>query len=199
MRRRGVILIEVIVACGLAAVLLTICVQVLTLMAVERRAVERRVIALQEAANLIEQASAIPFAQLTRENLNTLFVDPALATLLPDAKVSFSVDDEQEPLAKRVTMELSWLGAGRRRESPVRLTTWVFAPPIKEAVVEPTDGGASAPAETPAAIPPVDTPQSIGGPAVNKPAVSESTVSEPAVIPPGSAEVLPIPPSGESP
>jgi hypothetical protein len=184
MQRRGVILIEVIVACGLAAVLLTVCVQVLTLMAVERRGVERRAIGLQEAANLVEQASAIPFEQLTKEKLNAMSIDSALATLLPDGKAYFSVEEEWEPLpSKRVSVELSWLGAGRRREAPVRLTTWVFAPPKKVAVAEPDDGSATTPADTPATIPPARSTQRVGGPVLNLPAASE-----PAVIPPATAD-----------
>jgi hypothetical protein len=195
MRRRGVILIEVIVACGLAAVLLAICVQVLTLMAVERRAVERRAIALQEAANLIEQATAIPFDQLTPQKLKGFSIDPALAAILPDAKAELSTDDEHEPLrAKRVAVAISWRGAGRRREMPVRLTTWVFGPAAK-----PTDGatsvdGTPSPSEMPAVIPPASSPPTAGAPTADQPAPPG-----PAVIPPSPADESTSSQSGDSP
>ena len=76
MKRRGVLLIEVIAACGLTAVLLALCVQMLSLTALERRHIERRAIALQEAANLIERASAMPFDELSDAKLAELTISP---------------------------------------------------------------------------------------------------------------------------
>lgn len=175
MRRRGVILIEVIVACGLAALLMALCVQVLTLTAAERRFVERRAIAQQEAANLIERVASIPFEELTPDSLQSLAIDPDVAKLLPDGLASLSLAEEPGTLpAKRVAVEVSWLGAGKRRELPVRLTTWRFAPvPSMTESVPPT--GDAAPAVVPASGP-------------SPPATHDG----PAVIPPSSDEEPPV-------
>ena len=129
MKSRGVLLIEVLAACGLTAVLLALCVQVLSLTALERRHIERRAIALQEAANLVERASALPFDDLSAAKLAELSLSPEVVAILPQAKSAFSVTDEPGELqARRVRLEIRWLGRGGREESPVRLTFWTFAP-----------------------------------------------------------------------
>ncbi len=129
MKRRGVLLIEVIAACGLTAVLLALCVQMLSLTALERRHIERRAIALQVAANLIERASALPFDELSDAKLAELTISPEVGKILPQAKSVFTVSDEPGDLpARRVRLEVYWQGRGSREEAPARLTFWAFAP-----------------------------------------------------------------------
>jgi hypothetical protein len=182
MRRRGVILMEVVVACGLAAVLMAVSVQMLTLMATQRRDVERRAIAQQEAANLIERVASIPFEQLTPDSLQSLTIDPEVARLLPAAKASLSLAAEPGPTpAKRVAVEVSWIGVGKRRELPVRLTSWVFAPqPAKAAEPLPSAGDAA-----PAVVPPSGA--------------SQPATEGPAVLPPVSDAEPPVASEGGSP
>ncbi len=136
MERRGIVLIEVLTACGLLAVLLALCIQLLSLTAIERRHVERRAIAMQAAANLVEQASVVPFDQLTDEKLAAIEVSPGIARLLPDVKTMFTVVEEPHELtAKRVRVEIQWKGRGGRREPPVRLTYFAYdsAKPARQA------------------------------------------------------------------
>jgi hypothetical protein len=143
MKRRGVFLIEVLAACGLTAVLLALCVQILSLTALERRHIERRAIALQEAANLVERASALPFGDLSAANLAELSLSPEVAAILPHAKSSFSITDEPGDLpARRVRLEIRWQGRGGREESPANLTFWTFAPQPAAEVPSPATAGA---------------------------------------------------------
>jgi len=129
MTRRGILLIEVIAACGLTAVLLALCVQMLSLTALERRHIERRAIALQEAANLLERASALPFDELSDAKLAELTITPEVREILPQAKSAFIVSDEPGDLpTRRVRLEIHWQGRGTRKEAPARLTFWAFAP-----------------------------------------------------------------------
>lgn len=173
---------EVVVACGLAAVLMAVSVQMLTLMATQRRDVERRAIAQQEAANLIERVASIPFEQLTPDSLQSLTIDPEVARLLPAAKASLSLAAEPGPTpAKRVAVEVSWIGVGKRRELPVRLTSWVFAPqPAKAAEPLPSAGDAA-----PAVVPPSGA--------------SQPATERPAVLPPVSDAEPPVASEGGSP
>ena len=150
MKRRGVILIEVIVAAGLLVVLLGFCVQLLALTALERRATERRAIALQEAANLMEQTSTLPYEELTSEKLSQLGVSEEVAEILPGAKATLAVEDEAgEVAAKRVQVALEWQGRGKRTEPPVQLVYWAYPPPPSDSKTTdsvPSEGGAQ-PAE----------------------------------------------------
>ncbi len=130
MRRRGFVILEVIVACGLLAVLLTMSVQVLSLMAVERRHVERRAIALVEAANIVERMSTMPYEDIDEARLADVGLSPDVCQLLPDGRASLAVEDESgEVPGKRVRVEIVWTGAAGHPESPVRLTHWVWQRP----------------------------------------------------------------------
>jgi len=77
--RRGVVLLEVVAACGLMAVLVAVCLQMLAVTAATRRTVERRAIALQEAANLLERASALAWPDITPERLAEIDLGPRCA------------------------------------------------------------------------------------------------------------------------
>jgi hypothetical protein len=154
-------------------------------LATERRDVERRAIAQQEAANLVERASAIPFDQITPDRLQLLAIDPEVACLLPDAQTNLTLAEEPGELpAKRVSVEISWLGAGKRRQLPVRFTTWAFAPrqPPEESQLP----AKTAPVEFgPAVLPPAESsPPAGNGPAVLPPVLAdEPSVSVGEVTP----------------
>jgi len=130
--RRGNITIEMIVSCGLVAVVIGLSVQMLASTALERRYTERRAIALQEAANLIERASAIPYAEITTERLKDTTLSDDVRKILPEAVAVLTLHDEPANeasgglAAKRVQVELKWMGAGHATEAPVRLSYWTY-------------------------------------------------------------------------
>jgi hypothetical protein len=127
--RRGVILLEVIVGCSLLAVFLAVCVQLLSVTALERRDIERRAIALVEAANVVERVSAMPYDDITPEKLNEIKLSPDVEQILPGGTARISVDEEPGDVqSKRVRVEISWT-AGRRSQPPARLTYWAYRPP----------------------------------------------------------------------
>lgn len=153
MQRRGIVLIEVLTACGLLAVLLALCIQLLSLTAIERRHVERRAIAMQAAANLVEQASIVPFDQLTDEKLAAIETSSGIARLLPDVMTTFTVvEDREDSTAKRIRVEIQWNGRGGRREPPVRLTYWAYdsAQQAQHTEAEPPKNGPLSEDEKPA-------------------------------------------------
>jgi hypothetical protein len=128
--RRGIVMLEVIVGCGLLAVLLAICAQLLSVTALERRNSERRAIALEEAANIIERISAVPFADMTRERLAKVELSPEVQRILPGGAAELVVEEEAgEVPSKRVSVKITWKGAAGRTEAPVRLTYWAYPTP----------------------------------------------------------------------
>ncbi len=127
MRRRGYLLVEVFVALAILAALFVLVIQMVSTTARERRANERRAIALEHAANLLERASAIPYEQLSAESLREMAISSDAGQLLPEGDVRWTVDEEGSELpAKRVGVELTWRAPHGRSDAPVRLVTWAF-------------------------------------------------------------------------
>ncbi len=121
---------EVLVASGVLAVVATIAIGMFSLTATARRSSDRREIALQEAANAVERASAIPFTELTADRLAQIKLSPAVAELLNGARLSLAVEPADDELpARHVTVDVSWISASGASEPPVRLDFWAFAPP----------------------------------------------------------------------
>ena len=127
--RRGVILLEVVVAFGLMAVLVTICLQMLAVNAAARRAVERRAVALQEAANMLERVSALSWEQITAQRVAEFELSPSVRDILPGATARLSVEASGDagPPAKQVRVEISWTNSVGETEAPVQLSSWTYA------------------------------------------------------------------------
>lgn len=152
MRRRGYILVEVFVACTILAALFALVIQMVSTTARERRSTERRAIGLEQAANLLERAHAVPFERLSAETLREFTLPDDAGELLPESEVRWTVADEvSEVPAKRVQVELKWRATHGRPDAPVRLVTWAFP---ESAEVLPADGSSpEAPSQpTPAAV-----------------------------------------------
>lgn len=126
---RGVVLLEVVVAFGLLAVLITVCLKMMVSTAVGRRAVERRAVALQEAANIIERIAAMPWDQVTPERLADVELSPQVREILPGAAVELKVEASADagPPGKRVGLEITWTNAAGDSDAPVRLSYWAYA------------------------------------------------------------------------
>jgi Tfp pilus assembly protein PilV len=128
LRRRGSLLVEVTMAAVLLMIAMTLTVKVLGLVALERRASERRQRALFEVANVMERISAHPFDEVTPELARRLTLSPPARQSLPDSELAVDVA-ETEPgqgrSAKRIAIRLRWRGPGGEWVAPVRLTSWI--------------------------------------------------------------------------
>jgi len=127
-RRRGGLLIELVI-CGtlLGAVTATL-VPTIRHIGLQRRYTAQSEAALLEVENLMEQATAVPWSELTTERLAPLQISSQLATQLSDSHLEIRVDiDPHDSLAKIVAIELNW-NAGPAQPAPVtRLCTWVYS------------------------------------------------------------------------
>jgi hypothetical protein len=127
-RRRGSLLVEVAMAAVLLMIAMTLTIKVLGLVALERRASERRQRALIEVANLMEQMTAPPFDDVTPELARRLALSPSARQSLPDSKLAVDVaDGEPGPgrSAKQIAISLRWRGPDGEWMAPVRLTSWI--------------------------------------------------------------------------
>ena len=127
-RRSGAVLLECIVAFGLLAVMATVCVQMLSLTSAGQRATERRAIALQEAANIMERVTAVSWSEISTERLGEVHLAPDVIRILPDATLELSVEPSVDdgPAGKHISLAIRWKNPAGDPESPVRLDYWAF-------------------------------------------------------------------------
>lgn len=123
-RRRGLNMLEVMIAMAVLSALGSLASQFLVTLTGQRRAADERLWARQTAANVLERFTARPYQAITQD---------AAADVLPSdpppfaAQLNVTVEPiEGEPAGKQVTVVVDWPD-GEMRQRPVRLVTWVFA------------------------------------------------------------------------
>jgi Tfp pilus assembly protein PilV len=126
-RRSGFGLIEMTIAGVLIVVAMTVTVQIVGSIALERKAVERRERALLEAENVLERIVARPWNELTNESLSKSQLSSTTAGFLrsPTLKASVASFDDA-PARKKVLVEIRWLDRSGHSEAPVRLVAWTY-------------------------------------------------------------------------
>jgi hypothetical protein len=125
-RRRAFTTCEVAVALLLLVVAMTTTVQVLGWVAAERRGVERRQWAVEEAANVMERLTALPWDQVTGERARALVLSEEVRRKLPGPELTIDVGDRGDASGeKRLAIRVRWRSRSGGWEAPVRLTAWV--------------------------------------------------------------------------
>ena len=126
-RRRGVGLIEVAAAIVLLTALATLVAQIVGWSAAERRASQRREIAVAEAANAMERLAASDAQSLKPHAMTEIPLSPTAKEMLPSGKLTSEIEDARDPPdGKRIVVEVRWLNQADETELPVRLATWVW-------------------------------------------------------------------------
>ena len=126
-RREGVFLIEVAAALVLLGALAAIVAQTVAWSAAERRASERREMALAEAANAIERLAAADWDSLAPEAATEETLSPVAKQMLPRGRITHEIQATTgSPPAKRIAIEVLYRNPAGEAEAPVRLTTWVY-------------------------------------------------------------------------
>lgn len=128
-RRRGLLLVEAMIAgiaIGTAAVLT---VSMLITINGNRRTAERTLVATQELNNQLERLTAKPWSEITPEAAKDIQLSPSAAARLPEGELRIEVQAVEVPRpGKRLLGELRWQDRGNSWRPPLRLTAWVFAP-----------------------------------------------------------------------
>jgi len=131
--RRAVTVLELTVAVAVLAILMATAMRMVRVVSNQQRASERRTIALQTVQAISEQVANIPWGQLRAESVEQITVPEPVVPHLPGAKLAIAVNEETEPAAKRVVVEITWKSRGGERTAPMRLTSWVFPEPFQPA------------------------------------------------------------------
>lgn len=125
---------ELSAATVLVGALMVIGLQMLGSMKNNLRETERRSVAVQLVANLMEQATLMDpakLAQMTEEERRAigLHLAPEHAEMLPEAKLTIESEPahtgDGEPKSHRVVVTLTWLTHAGQEASPLRLVAWV--------------------------------------------------------------------------
>jgi len=105
-----------------------IMVKAVTWVGIERRAAERRVVALLEVSNLLELLTAEPFESITNERAKALAETLPAAKTLPGASWEFEVADSKAGAltGKRISAKLRWNDRSAGWDGPVAVSCWVY-------------------------------------------------------------------------
>ena len=127
-RYRGFTIVEMMAAGAMTAVLITMCVQMLALTAVQRRAAERRTIALEEAANLTESLSSLTWEEATPERIAQYRLSESAQRLLGHGVLKIDLESSTSgPPAKLVRVKITWPNGAGGSDATVKLSSWIFA------------------------------------------------------------------------
>lgn len=125
--RPGYLMLELTAATVLLCVMLGMFVQAVAWTSQERRSIDRRAVALQEAANLLDQLTELPWSELTPERAKLCGMSAEAAAILPRATLEVALGEPTgEPPARRVAISLHWQGDHGQDDGPVRLTAWTY-------------------------------------------------------------------------
>ena len=128
-KRRGYHLMEIagaIVVLGVAATLTTRLIVESTRV---ERANSRRMIAINEASNIVERLATIDWDRLDADLAAATKLDPAAAARLPQASLKTTIDRSKDDLLiKKIHVEIVWTDSTGRRARPVTLTVWRARP-----------------------------------------------------------------------
>ena len=129
MKRRGITILETIVAGVLLAATMTVCLQILGAHAAQQRAMRQRETAVREAANVMERTAAVHVGELTPEHLAEFQLAPEAAAALPEGELSVAVADVAgDVAARRITVSIRWQDRNGDWVNPVQLTAWRTRP-----------------------------------------------------------------------
>jgi len=123
-------LLETVVAAAMLTGVMTVCLQMLSVVAAQHRVIETQETAIREAANLMERLSVVPWDELTTENLQDTTLSEPASRRLTGAELIIDVTDSpitesSAPIdAKRITLSIRWKDRTGQFVRPVQLTAW---------------------------------------------------------------------------
>ncbi len=137
-RPRGITLVEVVASAALLTILLAVLAHVLTIVAMQRRSGNRRLLAVEEVANVMERIALRQYDELQEEQPPKVPLSDEAQRSLPGAALTIEVSPEgtRPPLGRRVTVQLTWENRSGQTNRPVRLSAWRY----RRAAIDATGG-----------------------------------------------------------
>lgn len=139
MNRRGMTMIELIVAGALLATLLVVCLKMFDAAADWRRECDRRRLARIECENVMERMAALPWDRLTPEMSAEQRLSENAIGMLPGAELKVEITDspsEEKPAWKRIAVSVVRCDSIGEKMVPLTLTTWRYLPEEAKKVEE---------------------------------------------------------------
>jgi hypothetical protein len=131
--RRAFTVLEVSVSTVLLLVVMSLAAQTLGLVIGQRLETERRQWALQQAVNVMDRLTVLPWENLSTDQATEVASATVSAAIseLPNGSVNVQIDDQTDGPAdcKRVVVEVGWRSRPGQVPAPVRLTCWRFRTP----------------------------------------------------------------------
>ena len=124
-QRRAMGLLETIVAAAMLTGIMTVCLQMLSVVAAQHRVTETRQMAIREAANTMERLSVMPWDELTTETLVEEKLSQSADQRMTGGELTINVTESADPFdAKRIALSIRWKDRAGRFVRPVKLTAW---------------------------------------------------------------------------
>jgi Tfp pilus assembly protein PilV len=124
-RQRGITLFETTIALILLTAAVVSIAQLLAVVARQKQAMQRQMLATQEIANLMERLAANAWDDITNEHASQYTLSDLANHQLPGAALEITVDEGDE--AKRIQISLAWSDRAGNLVEPVRLSAWKYA------------------------------------------------------------------------
>jgi hypothetical protein len=125
MARRGYMMMEMIVACALLGVLLTISLQLLAGLAAQRRTADQRQLAAIEIGNVMDRVASRRWKELTQASVAHETIAESVRRQLPGVELKIDVSVlPKEPDVKRIVVSLRWRDRAGRPLPPLQVVTW---------------------------------------------------------------------------
>jgi len=124
--RRAFTMIEVAATSLMVGIAMVLMLQLLTVVASERRSLDRRQCATQEVANQMEYLTRLRWDELSPDQSQAPPLSARAKAMLPGAEFTLKVSSTTEPKGKRLSLSLRWRNRHGEWDSPVRLSSWVY-------------------------------------------------------------------------
>jgi Tfp pilus assembly protein PilV len=126
--RRGFTLTETAVAMITLAAAIVAVAQLVSAVAAHRLTAEREALARQEASNLMERVFALPWAELTEENVAGWQLSETCVQQLPAPQLDISVESvDGAPVGRKIHIEVTWLDSSGTNRRTADLVAWRYA------------------------------------------------------------------------
>ncbi len=127
--RAGSTIMEATVGLFILTVAATLVAQLVATSTAQLRQQDERTIAVQEAANVMDQVLHTPWDEFGQGGATSPRLSPAVQQQLPNSQLQVTASDpEGRPVARRVVVQISWAGPVADSPQHVRLVSWAFAP-----------------------------------------------------------------------